>query len=172
MMGFLSAFAGSLLLSAPSFVVAPPTVTSISTLAQLQTPLPFPYDEKSDADKTVDEALAKAKAEHKRVFIDLGGNWCSDCRVLMGLMDLPELKGFIDGYYVVAIVDVGRFNRNLQIPARWGMVDALKEEGAPMVLIVDPITNMVVNVGHTGALEDSRHMTPQAIADWIAKWVK
>jgi hypothetical protein len=172
MKSLLSAFAASLLLSAPSSAIAPPTVTSISTLAQLQTPLPFPYDEKSDADKTVDEALAKAKAEHKRAFIDLGGNWCSDCRVLTGVMGLPELKNFIDTHYVVAIVDVGRFNRNLQIPARWGMVDALKEGGAPAVLIVDPATNTVVNVGHTGALENSRHMTPQAIADWIAKWAK
>lgn len=169
---FVFTLAASLLLSVPAFAAAPPKVTSISTLAQLQTPLPFPYDEKADADKTVNAALAEAKAEHKRAFIDLGGNWCGDCRVLSGLMELPELKSFIAAHYVVAVIDVGRFNRNLQIPARWGMVEALKQGGAPTVLIVDPNTNTVVNTDHTGALEDSRHMTPQAIADWIAEWAK
>lgn len=169
---FALAIAGCIALSAPAFAVPAPQVTSISVLAELQTPLPSPYDEKANADKVVSAALAKAKAEHKRAFIDLGGNWCGDCRVLAGLMELPELESFISAHYVVAIVDVGRFNRNLQIPARWGMVQALKQGGAPTVLIVDPNTNKVVNVGHTGALEDARHMTPQAIADWIAQWAK
>lgn len=169
---FLFAFVAGVLLSAPALAVAPPKVTSISALVQLQTPLPFPYNENADPDKAVDAVLARAKAEHKRAFIDLGGNWCGDCRVLAGLMELPELKNFIAAHYVVAVVDVGRFNRNLQIPARWGMVEALKEGGAPTVLIVDPVTDSVVNAGHTGALEDVRHMTPQAIADWIAEWAK
>jgi thiol-disulfide isomerase/thioredoxin len=156
----------------PLAAATAPTVASISTLAQLQTPLPFPYDENADANKEVDAALAKARAEHKRAFIDLGGNWCGDCRVLAGLMELPEFKDFIAKYYVVAVVDVGRFNKNLQIPARWGMVQALKDGGAPTVLIVDPLTNKVVDEGHTGALEDARHMSPQSIMDWIAQWAK
>jgi thiol:disulfide interchange protein len=167
---FKLALIGALTLAQPAFAAKAPTVTSISILAELPTPLPFPYDENADANKAVDAALAKAKAEHKRAFIDLGGNWCGDCRVLGGLMALPEVKAFVDAHYVVVPVDVGRFNRNLQIPARWGMVQALKDGGAPTVLIVDPLTNKVVDAGHTGALEDARHMDPQSIMNWIAQW--
>src|ERR1700744_2251865 len=162
--------AASFVLVQPAFAAKAPTVTSISMLAELSTPLPFPYDENADANKAVDAALARAKAEHKRAFIDLGGNWCGDCRVLAGLMALPEVKAFVDAHYVVVTVDVGRFNKNLQIPARWNMVDALKTGGAPTVLIVDPVTNKVVDAGHTGALEDARHMDPQSIMNWIAEW--
>ena len=162
--------AGALALAPPALAAKAPIVTSISILAELPTPLPYPYDEKADANKAVDAALAKAKSEHKRAFIDLGGNWCGDCRVLAGLMALPEVKAFVDAHYVVVAVDVGRFNRNLQIPARWGMVQALKDGGAPTVLIVDPATNKVVDAGHTGALEDARHMDPQSIMNWIAQW--
>ncbi len=160
----------ALTLAQPAMAAKAPTITSISVLAELSTPLPFPYDEKADADKAVDAALAKAKAEHKRAFIDLGGNWCGDCRVLAGLMELPEVKAFVDAHYVVVTVDVGRFNKNLQIPARWNMVEALKTGGAPTVLIVDPATNKVIDAGHTGALEDARHMDPQSIMNWIAQW--
>lgn len=145
-------------------------VTSVQELSQLPTPLPYPYDEKANADAQVNAALAKAKAEHKLAFIDLGGNWCGDCRVLASLMELPEVKRFVDAHYVVTTVDVGRFDKNLQIPARWGITQRL--EGVPSVLIVDPGTNALVDKGHIAALADARHMTPQAIGDWLAKWAK
>jgi len=159
-------------LASPALAAKAPQVTSISTLAELQTPLPYPYDEKADANKTVDAALAKAKAEHKLAFIDLGGNWCGDCRVLAAFMELPEIRAFIDAHYVVAVVDVGRFNNNLQIPARWSAVDAMKNGGVPAILVVDPVTNKLIDAGHIAALEDARHMDPQGIADWIAQWAK
>jgi hypothetical protein len=167
---FTLAIAAALLFAPPAFAALAPKVTSIATLAQLQTPLPFPYDDKADANETVDAALARAKAEHKRLLIDLGGNWCGDCRVLAGIMDLPEVKSFLDAHYVVAIVDVGRFNKNLQIPSRWDQVDALKNGGAPSILVIDPATGKLLDSGHIAALEDARHMTPQGIADWLAQW--
>jgi thiol-disulfide isomerase/thioredoxin len=167
---FALAIAAALPLVSPALAAKAPQLTSISTLAELQTPLPFPYDEKADANKAVDAALAKAKAEHKLAFIDLGGNWCGDCRVLAGLMELPEINAFVDAHYIVVTVDVGRFNRNLQIPARWGITQRL--EGVPSVLVVDPVTNKLVDVGHIAALADARHMDPQGIADWIAQWAK
>ncbi len=76
----------------------------------------IPYDENANADTVVNAALIKARDEHKRAFIDLGGNWCGDCRALSALMEQPEFKTFLDAHYVVVSVDVGRFNRNLQIP--------------------------------------------------------
>jgi thiol:disulfide interchange protein len=145
-------------------------VTSIADLSQLPTPLPYPYDESANADRQVDAALAQARAQHKLAFIDLGGNWCGDCRVLASLMQLPEIKAFMRAHYVPVQVDVGRFNKNLQIPARWGITQRL--EGVPAVLIVDPNTNALLDKGHIATLADARHMTPQSIADWIAEWAR
>lgn len=154
----------------PAFATAELKVTSISELSQLPTPLPYPYDEKANADAQVNAALGTAKAQHKLAFIDLGGNWCGDCRVLSSLMELSEVKRFVDAHYVVTTVDVGRFNKNLQIPARWGITTRL--EGVPAVLIVNPNTNTLVDKGHIAALADARHMTPQGIADWLAQWAR
>jgi thiol:disulfide interchange protein len=154
----------------PAFAVAPLKITSISDLSQLPTPLPYPYDEKANADAQVNAALAAARAQHKLAFIDLGGNWCGDCRVLASLMELPEVKRFVETHYVVTQVDVGRFNKNLQIPAHWGISTRL--EGVPAVLIIDPNTNALVDKGHIAALADARHMTPQGIADWLAQWAR
>jgi thiol-disulfide isomerase/thioredoxin len=162
--------AAALLLAAPSASAAPPPKVHISELRELPTPLPYPYDEAANADADVAAAKAKAKASHKLLLIDLGGNWCGDCRVLAGVMNLPEVKTFVDKHYVEVSVDVGRFDRNLQIPAHYGITRRL--EGVPSLLIVDPKTDRLLNAGRVSALADARSMTPQALADWLAQWTK
>jgi hypothetical protein len=136
----------------------------------LPTPLPYPYDANADADAAVAAARAKAKAQGKLLLIDLGGNWCGDCRVLAGVMALPEVKTFVHRHYVEVSVDVGRFDRNLQVPAKYGITGRL--EGVPALLVVDPKSDRLLNPGRVSALADARSMTPQALADWLAQWTK
>jgi thiol-disulfide isomerase/thioredoxin len=163
------AAAAALLLEAPA-LSAPAPKDHIATLQELPTPLPYPYGEMRNADADVAAAKAKAKTSNKLLLIDLGGNWCGDCRVLAGVMDLPEVKTFVDKHYVEVSIDVGRFDRNLQIPAHYGITKRL--EGVPSVLIVDPKTDKLLNAGRVSALADARSMTPQALADWLAQWTK
>jgi thiol-disulfide isomerase/thioredoxin len=157
------------LIAGPSVAATAPQV-GIASFAELKTPLPYPYDEAANADVAVAKAKAKARAEHKLLLIDLGGNWCGDCRVLAGTVELPPLRKFVDAHYVVVTVDVGRFNRNLQIPAHYGITKRL--EGVPSLLIVDPVSDRLVDEGHISALSDARHMTPQALAEWLAQWTR
>ena len=137
---------------------------------QLATPLPLPYDEAADAMRAVDRARARARMTHKLLLIDLGGNWCLDCRILAGTMDLPEVAAFLRRHYELVPVDVGRFDKNLAIPARYGITQRLK--GVPSLLVVDPRTDHLINADHVSALADARSMTPQALADWLAQWVR
>ena len=58
-------------------------------------------------------------------------------------------------------------NKNLQVPGRYGVT---RLEGVPSVLVVDPKDDRLVNRGHVPALADARHMSPQALADWLAQW--
>jgi len=58
-----------------------------------------PYDEGVNADAAVEAAFARAKKSHKRVLIDLGGNWCGDCIILDNVMKLPEVSHFVDAHY-------------------------------------------------------------------------
>jgi len=155
--------AGSL--GSPATAAAPKV--HIAALSDLPIVEMRPYDEATSADAAVDAAFARAKKSHKRVLIDLGGNWCGDCIILDNIMKLPEVSHFVDAHYETVSVDVGRFNKNLQIPARFGITKRL--EGVPSVLIETP-DGKLVNAGHTAALADARSMTPQAIVDWLAQW--
>ena len=150
----------------PATAATAPHITSATSIDQLWVP-DRPFDEDVNADAAVDAALAQARAEHKLVLINLGANWCADCRILAGVMALRDLKPFVESHYVVVDVDVGRINRNLQIPARFGL--AGRPEAVPCILIVDP-DDQLLDRDHTEALEDMRALTPQAVADWLAQW--
>jgi len=158
------------LASAAAIQAAPAPRVPIASFEQLAKPLPLPYDEQANAQAAVAAAKARARANHKLLLIDLGGNWCLDCRLLAGTMDLPALHTFLAAKYEVITVDVGRFDKNLDIPAHYGIKDRM--EGVPSVLIVDPRTDKLLNPGHTAALADARSMSPQALADWLASWTK
>jgi hypothetical protein len=141
---------------------------SIASLDALGQPLPKPYDEAADGARTVAAARKRAIAEHKKLLIDLGGNWCADCRILAGVIELPELNAFVRSHYVMVTVDVGRYDKNMQVPASFGISHL---DGVPALLVVDPKSGKLLNNGHLFALADARHMTPQALADWLAQWV-
>jgi thiol-disulfide isomerase/thioredoxin len=160
-------FAAAALFSLPAVAATAPHI-SITSLSQLDVP-DRPFDEKADADAAVDAAFARARKSGKDVMIDLGGNWCADCRILSGLMELPELHAFLAAHYEMATVDVGRFDRNLDIPARFGITERL--EGVPAILVSTP-DGRLLNAGRVSAIEDARHMTPQALANWLAQWTK
>lgn len=161
--------ATALLFAGCSAAAAPAPQLPITSFEQLPQPLPYPYDEKADAKAAVATALARAKARHVPLLIDLGGNWCPDCRILAGVMRMPEMKRFLAGHYEIVAVDIGRMDRNLRIPRRYG-IDRL--EGVPAVLIVDPVSDRLINRDRIFALADARSMTPQALADWLASWTK
>jgi thiol:disulfide interchange protein len=159
----------ALLLGTPVLAAPAPRV-ALDSIANLPVVERNPYDEAltpAQVDAAVNAAFARATKTHKEVLIDLGGNWCGDCVVLANIMLLPEMKPFMASHYEVVSIDTGRNNKNLQVPARFG-VDL--SGGVPTVLIVKSDGRTVVNAGHIAALEDARHMTPQAIADWLAKW--
>ena len=166
------ALAGLLALSLalPAAGSAPGPHMPIRSFEQLRQPLPLPYGESANADRAVAGAMGRAKKGGKLLLIDLGGNWCLDCRLLAGTMQTEPLRTWLGRHFEMVMVDVGRFDKNLQVPRRFGMTGKL--EGVPAILVVNPKTGKLVNAGHVTALADARSMSPQALADWLAGWVR
>jgi thiol-disulfide isomerase/thioredoxin len=156
-----------LLLAMPALAAVPAPKPSIAKLEQLPVVTMQPYDEAANADAQVAAAFARAQKSHKRVLIDLGGNWCGDCIILANFVKLPEMHRFMTAHYEEVSVDVGRFNRNLQIPARFGFTKRLV--GLPALLIATP-DGKLVNGDNIFATADARNMTPQALADYLARY--
>jgi thiol:disulfide interchange protein len=136
----------------------------------LPTPLPYPYDEGADAMADVDAALARARSSGKRVLIDLGGNWCAWCRMLAGVMELPEMKPFMAEHFELVTVDVssvsGKIDRNLDVPERFGVAEV---DGVPWMIVLAP-DGTVLHSSYE--VTDQNHEQPQEMADWLASWAE
>lgn len=139
------------------------------TLAQLPRPLLAPYDSSRDAGKDVDAALARAKQSGKPLLIDFGANWCVDCRVLAGVLELPEMRSWVAQHFELVQVDIGEFDRNLDLPRRFG---ATSLEAVPAILIVDPRSRRLRNPDDILGLGDARLLPPQQMANWLARWTR
>lgn len=157
-----SAIIAGLLAAAAAFA-APPVAPDVSN-AQIVV-VPHPYDEDADAHAQVAAALAAAKLDGKRVLLDFGGNWCLDCKVLAGLMEIEQVKHFMKEHYEVVSIDVGRYKKNMDIAADHGVT----VKGAPTVLVLNA-DGTLVNATNSQDLTDARHMNPQGIADYLAQW--
>jgi thiol:disulfide interchange protein len=141
----------------------------IASIEQLPRPLPAPYDSSVDAHAQLEAALARSRASGKPLLIDFGANWCADCRVLAGVLELPEMKPYLARNFELVQVDVGEFDRNLDIPRRFSRTPM---QAIPAVFVIDAKTGKLRNPGQELALGDARVMKPQAIADWLAKWTR
>jgi len=130
------------------------------------TPVVHPYDERADAHAAVDQAFAAARTSGHRVLLDFGGNWCPDCRMLAGVLELPQVRSWSAQHFETVYIDVGRYTKNTDIAARYGV----KLKAAPTVLLVTP-DGHVLNADHVTALADARSMSAQAVVDLLATWV-
>lgn len=145
----------------------------VATIEELPTPLPLPYDQKADANAVnaqIDAAFARAKKSGKRVLIDLGGNWCPWCRILAGVMALPEVKPFVAAHYEVVNVYVssakGHYNdNNRQVLQRF----KTKVGGVPWLIVADADGRVLRS---SYEVTDDDHQTPQAMVNWLALWAK
>jgi thiol-disulfide isomerase/thioredoxin len=128
-------------------------------------PVAQPYDTAADAHAAVAAAFTAARASGRDVLLDFGGNWCGDCRMLAGVLDMPQVQAWAANHFEVVYIDVGRFTKNTDIARQYGV----KLTAAPTVLVLTP-DGRRLNPNQEFALADARRMSAQAVVDLLASW--
>src|SRR5664279_1731959 len=80
----------------------------------------LPYDESANAKVEIQQALAAAKSHQGKVLVIFGANWCEDCRALDHALKTDRHAKLIATEFSVVKVDVGRFDRNLDVASAYG----------------------------------------------------
>jgi thiol:disulfide interchange protein len=121
-------------------------------------PRPAIYDEQADARAQLDEALARARRENRRVLIQWGANWCGWCHLLHEHFqaDRAVARALLYEYDLV-LVDIGRWNRNLDLAEKYGA--AFRTGGVPYLTVLSADGAVVANQ-ETGALEKPKGEGP------------
>ena len=120
-----------------------------------------------DAKANISKALAQARKSGKRVLLDFGGDWCYDCHVLEYNFDAdPGIKAVLNANYVVAHVDVGDYNKNLDVAKKYKMN---LSKGVPALAVLD-VSGKLLYSDPGGFFEHARGMTKQAVVDFLNQW--
>ena len=121
------------------------TVASLGASAQ---ELPAKFDPQRDAAKDVRTATTMAKAQGKRVIVDVGGEWCVWCHHLDKFIDTtPEVKTALDKNFVWVKVNWSPDNKNVALLSQWPKI-----RGYPHLFVLDA-DGKLLHSQNTGDLE-------------------
>ena len=133
----------------------------------LSTPLPLPYDEKEIESLKLDRFIDLTINKGKQPVIIFGGNWCPDCRILEGTLAMPTIKKFIDQHYQIMHIDIGRYDRNMEL---MNHLNIESKKGVPRVVILDFEKN-IVNSTTSSEWTTARDRKQQEIYNYFQKFV-
>jgi thioredoxin 1 len=111
-------------------------------------------------------ALQTAAANHRRVILDFGGNWCTDCHVLDLYFHDAVNKPLLDANYILVHVNVGRRDQNLDIAERYAIPLG---KGVPALAVLDS-DGQLLYTQKTGEFEAMRGMKSAAVTDFLNQW--
>ena len=124
-----------------------------------------PYDEVADAKAEIASALADAQRAKVPLIVVFGANWCGDCKMLDMAFKSGASARLIAKNYKVVKVNVGRFDRNVDIAESYGV--PLKS-GIPAVAILSD-QGKVAYATRAGELADARRMGDDGVYEFFKK---
>ncbi|KQV85804.1 co-chaperone YbbN [Pelomonas sp. Root1237] len=126
---------------------------------------PAIYDEGVDAKAAIRTTLAEAEKAKLPVLVVFGANWCGDCRMLDNSFKHGPSAPLIAKSFKVVKVDVGRFDRNVDIAESYRV--PLKK-GIPAVAVLSP-QGKLIYATEGGELADARKMGDQGVYDFFSR---
>jgi thioredoxin-like negative regulator of GroEL len=128
----------------------------------------YPAVDRARAD--LESALKEAAKTKKRVLVDFGGNWCTDCRILDINLKKAENAALLDRHFVMVHVNVGDkgITDNFDLAERYGI--PLKK-GVPALAVLESDGRLVF-AQKSGEFESMRKMDPKSVNDFLEQWRK
>lgn len=155
-----------------SLVIIPITMSAnditMPTDEVLNMPLPLPYNGEIYSESDIERFLDSSINKSKQPIIIFGGNWCPDCRILEGTLQLPTIKKYMIEHYEIMHVDVGRYDKNMNLISYFKIP---KEEGVPRVLVFDTNKN-ILNMESTKEWTTARDRKQQEIFNYFQALVQ
>lgn len=125
------------------------------------------YHPEENAVEGIDNAVKKAKAEHKNVFVQIGGNWCIWCaRFYEFSQNDPQIDSTFKANYVVYHLNYSKENKNLPVLAKLGYPQRF---GFPVFVILNEKGERL-HTQNSGYLEEGKGYSKEKILDFLKGW--
>jgi len=126
---------------------------------------PDKFDPARDAAADVASAVAQARAQNKRVLVDVGGEWCSWCHIMDRFFAADaEARALRDDGFVMVKVNFSPENRNSAFLSRWPAI-----QGYPHLFVLGP-DGALLHSQDTGALEAGKGYDRAKFVAFLEAW--
>ena len=99
--------------------------------------------------------------------IIFGANWCPDCRILEGTLQLPTVSNFVNRNFSIMHIDLGEYDINMSLMEVLGIPS---QEGIPRVVIFDN-KGKALNLDSTDRWRTARDSKQQDIFNYFQEFV-
>jgi len=124
----------------------------------------YPAPEQAAADLA--DALKVAVVQHRRVLLDFGGDWCTDCLVLDSYFNDSSNKPILDANFVLVHINVGHVDQNLKVAERY---EVPLNKGVPALAVLSSRGKLLYSQ-RSGEFEAMRRMESSAVTQFLMNW--
>ena len=129
--------------------------------------LPKKFDPARDPAKDVAAAAADAKAQGKRVLVDVGGEWCVWCHIMDDFIAADaDVRAVLEANYIVVKVNWSPQNKNEAFLSAFPKIN-----GYPHLFVLDG-NGKLVHSQETDVLELGRSYDKPKFLAFLKKWGK
>jgi len=123
------------------------------------------FDPKRDPAADLKTAMTTARQEHKKILLDVGGEWCIWCHRLDDFIAGEQtLHQYMAEHYVVVKVNFSEENPNKAFLSRFPAID-----GYPHLFVLDQ-DGKLLRSQSTGDFESGKGYSAAAIEAFLRKW--
>lgn len=119
-----------------------------------------------DPAEAIKAARAASAQDQRPVLLDFGADWCVDCVVLDELYGRPAVAPVLDRDFHVVKIDVGEFDKNLDVAAEYVDLDT---SGIPALVVIAP-RGEIAYASNGGEFASARTMDEQQLLTFLERW--
>lgn len=124
------------------------------------------YPDPSQANADLAAAMKAAAANHKRVLIDFGGNWCGDCQVLDIYFHNDANRPILEANFVLVHINIGHMDENLDIAQKYHVP---LDKGVPALAVLSESGKLLYSQ-RSGEFEAMGRMDPSSVTQFLVQW--
>jgi thiol-disulfide isomerase/thioredoxin len=124
------------------------------------------YPDPGQAHGDLVAAQKAAAAQHKRILLDFGGNWCPDCRILDAYMHDSSNRALLEANFVLVHVNIGHMDANQDLAERYGVP---LHRGVPALAVLDAQGKLLYSQ-KGGEFESMRTMQSSSVTAFLTEW--
>jgi thioredoxin-related protein len=123
------------------------------------------YDPKRDAAQDIQDAVREAQRAHKRILLEVGGEWCSWCHTLDRFFDThAELIQLRDKNFVTVKINFSEENTNKEVLSRYEAIP-----GYPHIFVLDSDGKLLWSQ-NTSILEREKSYDLERLTVFLTNW--